>query len=76
MPVEEVLVSVRGTPSHEGQPMKVLPAAVIALVRDRVVGVRLTAAFRPTPVHVVHCIAELHATIWRHACWSGLPIRR
>lgn len=67
MPVEDVLVSVRGTPSPEGQPMQVRPAAVIALVRDRVAGVRVTAAFRPTPVHVVHCIADLHATISRHA---------
>lgn len=67
MPVEEVLVSVRGTPSHEGQPRQVRPTAVIALVRDRVVGVRLTAAFRPTPVHVVHCIADLHSTISQHA---------
>ena len=67
MPVEEALVSVRGIPSHEGQPPMVRPAEVIVLVRDRTIGQRLTAAFRPMSVHVIHEAALLHATVAQHA---------
>jgi AraC-like DNA-binding protein len=66
MPAEEALVSVRGTASHTGQPTPVHPAFVVLLVRDRVVGQRLTAAFRPMPTHVVYCVSELHAVMTQH----------
>lgn len=46
--------------------MRVRPAVVIALVRDRGIGQRLTAAFRPMPVHVVHEVAALRATTAQH----------
>jgi len=63
MRAEEALVSVRGTPSHWGQPTPVRPSLVVLLVRDRVVGQRLTAAFRPFPVQVLFDVAELHAAV-------------
>lgn len=46
--------------------MRVRPAVVIVLVRDRAVGQRLTAAFRPIPVHVIHEVAALHSTMSEH----------
>lgn len=66
MPAEEALVSVRETASREGQPMSVRPTLVVLLVRDRLVGQRLTAAFRPLPVQVAYCVAELHSAMTRH----------
>ena len=71
MPVQEALVSVRGIPSHEGQPTRVRPAVVIVLIRDRVIGQRLATAFRPMPVHVIHEVAALHATMAQHAGGIG-----
>ena len=65
MPAEEASVSVRERASHTGQPWPVRPTFVVVLVRDRVVGQRLTAAFRPMPVQVVHCAAELHSAVAR-----------
>ena len=56
-------VSVRGTPSQWGQPTPVRPSLVIVLVRDRVVGQRLTAAFRPRPVQVLVDVADLHSAV-------------
>jgi len=53
MPVGEALVSVRETALHTGQPATARPDFVVLLVRDRVVGQRLTAAFRPMHVEVV-----------------------
>jgi AraC-like DNA-binding protein len=67
MPAEEALVSVRGTASHEGQPMPVRPTFVVLLVRDHGVGQRLTAAFRPMPTRVVNCVSELHAAMTQHS---------
>jgi AraC-like DNA-binding protein len=67
LPVEESLVMVRGFPSHQGQPKQVLPGAIIILVGDRVVGVRLEAACRPAHAHVVHAVADLHSAISQHA---------
>ena len=66
MPAEEALVSVRETASHGGQPTPVHPTFVILLVRNRMVGQRLTAAFRPMPVQVTYCVAELHAAMTQH----------
>jgi AraC-like DNA-binding protein len=67
MPVEEALVIVRGLPSHQGQPKQLHPAPIIVLVRDRVAAARLMAACRPTPVHVIHEVADLHAAMSEHA---------
>lgn len=67
MPVGEALVSVRETASHREQPTPVRPAFVILLVRDRVVGQRLAAAFRPSPVNVLHNVAELHRAMAQHS---------
>lgn len=67
MSVSNTLIIERGLPSHQGQPMQGQPAAIIILVRDRVVGARLTAACRPTPVHLVYGVADLHATMTEHA---------
>ena len=67
MPVEEAMVSVRAIPLHEGQPTRVRPSVVIVLVRDRVLGQRLAAAFRPMAVRVIHEVAALHATMAQHA---------
>ena len=66
MPAGEALVSVRETASHTGQPTPVRPTFVVLLVRDRVVGQRLAVAFRPMPVHVVYCVAELRAAMAQH----------
>src|SRR5215207_8598247 len=66
MPAEEALVSVRETASHGGQPTPVHPTFVILLVRNRIVGQRLTAAFRPMPVQVTYSVAELHAAMTQH----------
>ena len=74
MPVEEALVSVRGIPSHEGQPVRVRPAVVIVLARDHTIGQRLAAAFRPMPVRVVHEVAELHGTMAQHAGRIGCVV--
>ena len=66
MPADEALVSVRETASHEGQPTMVRPNTVVLLVRDRVVENRLTAAFRPMQVQLVHRVADLHSAMTRH----------
>lgn len=66
MPVGEALVSVRETALHTGQPATARPDFVVLLVRDRVVGQRLTAAFRPMHVEVVYCVAALHAAMAQH----------
>ena len=47
--------------------MKVCPAVVILLVRDRAIGQRLAAAFRPMPVHVTHEVAALHTALAQYA---------
>lgn len=67
MSAGEALVSERGTASHEGQPTPVCPSIVILLARDRIVGQRLTAAFRPMRVQAVYCVAELHSAMMRHS---------
>jgi len=66
MPAGEALVSVRETASHTGQPTTVRPTVVVLLVRDRVVAQRLTVAFRPLQVQVVHCVSELRAAMAQH----------
>ena len=68
MPAEEALVSVRETASHGGQPTPVHPTFVILLVRNRMVGQRLTAAFRPLPVQALFSVADLH---WAMAQRAG-----
>jgi AraC-like DNA-binding protein len=42
-------------------------ASVVVLVRDHLAVVRLRAAFRPAPVHVIHSVAELHAAMATHS---------
>ena len=55
--------------------MKVRPAVVIVLVRDRAIGQRLTAALRPMPVHVIHEVAALHTMLEpRKTEWNGYTI--
>lgn len=47
--------------------MPVGPTFVIVLVRDSTAGLRLGAAFRPTPVRMVRSVPELHAVMSEHA---------
>ena len=46
--------------------MPARPNFAVLLVRDRAVGQRLTAAFRPMPVQVVYCASELHSAMAHH----------
>jgi len=62
-----VPISVLATPSHEEQETPAASPVVVVLIRDRTVGARIAAAFRPTPICHVLTVDELSITLRERA---------